>query len=137
MEHDVSTSDDVSESDIAAVLNELLVREIKQIEWISHRGERQTLEELEEFLIPQIDAIARVEATIGNPLARMVTPSQHPRAPLGSSTATDVVHDRLVPLLRAVAVDVRHHARNRTETEADFLVPLADGLDRHADRLES
>jgi hypothetical protein len=131
-------SQDPSGRDVAEVINELidLVREIKQIEWITHRGaERQPLEELEEFLVPHIDAIADLEARAGSSLARIVTPSAHPRAPLGAFSAPDVVRERLIPHLRAVSADVREYARTAGESEADLLTRLADGLDRHADAL--
>jgi hypothetical protein len=131
-------SQEPSGRDVAEVINELidLVREIKQIEWITHRGaEREPLEELEEFLVPHIDAIADIEARTGGSLARIVTPSAHPRAPLGASSAPDAVRGQLVPHLRAVALDVRDHARTGGEPEADMLTRLADGLDRHADAL--
>jgi hypothetical protein len=136
----VSTSDGFSDREVAELLNELidLVREIKQIEWITHRGaERQALEELEDFLVPHIDAIADIEARTGSPLARIVTPSAHLRAPLGASSAPEAVRERLVPHLRAVTADVREHARNLDEAEAEFLTGLADGLDRHAEALSS
>jgi len=136
----VSTSDEPMERDLAGVLNELidLVREIKQIEWVAHGGtDEARLEELDEFLVPQVDAIARLEATSGSPLNRIVTPSARRRAPLSSSPTVDVVRDQLVPHLRAVSSDVRTAAQDRAPAEAAVLNQLADGLARSADELSS
>jgi len=121
------------------VLNELidLVREVKQIEWIAHTSsEGDVLEHLEQFLLRQIDAVSRVEVEIGSPLTRMVTPSARQRVALDSSSPTDAVRGRLVPHLRAVAADVRAHAKSSGEGVADLLQRLADDLDRFADELE-
>ena len=134
----MSASEGVSDRDVAAVLNELidLVREVKQIEWIAHTGkERQVLEELEQFLVSQIDAVSRVEAQTGSPLTRMVTPSARQRVPLPSSNAADAVRERLVPHIRAVAADVREHARHSGAAAADFLQRLAADLEHYADEL--
>ena len=135
----MSASEDEPDRDIAAVLNELidLVREVKQIEWIAHTSSQgHVLEHLEEFLVRQIDAVTRVEVEIGSPLTRLVTPSARQRIALDSSSARDAVRERLVPHLRAVAADVREHAKNSGEPVADFLQRLADDLDRFADELD-
>jgi len=126
-----------TERGVVALLNQLidLARAVKQIEWIAPRHEREDLEELEQLLVPGIEAIARIEASVGTPLANMVTPSARPRVPLGSSTSSDVVRERLVPRLRACARDLRDHAPGHSAAGTDFLLKLAAGLERHADAL--